>query len=487
MTRIAILLVAVSVGMFAQQYPTAIATNLPAAADNAVATLAVSIDSSTSVITLTSASSFAANVPFKLDSEQIKCAILSGVQFSSCTRGYSGTTPASHSATAASCAAAPYPGCARGILVAAHVNDIRSEVIAMQGYFGVNAINLVRAVPTAQIESSRIIYGTGIGTAGAKSTYLFDSANDRMCIGCTSWDSTEQKLRILGTGNTLAVVRAGTGNFGASVDVQSGAGGSTGDNAFVSLWNAATVKWTVAGVYNGNNSFRIIDRGDSDVTRFIIDPSTHLITLQPTAASVNIIGNAAGTATATGIVDFGASASTNPCKEGTSTPGTCSVGQCFFDTDETAGENLYLCTATDTWTQVVGSGGALEGGYTASFSSQDPLTILAATHELTECPADVKIWSVSGSTLTLTAAPDLVTCNDSTLTVTVDFPASTSGVVYLIPKGGTVGGGGGSSIIAGAPASSSASCLAGEVRFDTSYIYLCVATDTWKRSLMNTW
>lgn len=43
--------------------------------------------------------------------------------------------------------------------------------------------------------------------------------------------------------------------------------------------------------------------------------------------------------------------------QGASTPGTCSIGEMFFDTDETAGSNLYLCTASNTWTQVTGGGG----------------------------------------------------------------------------------------------------------------------------------
>lgn len=56
--------------------------------------------------------------------------------------------------------------------------------------------------------------------------------------------------------------------------------------------------------------------------------------------------------------DATAADSTAPCKDGTSTPATCSVGECFFDTDATAGGNLYLCTSTDTWTLSSGGGGS---------------------------------------------------------------------------------------------------------------------------------
>jgi hypothetical protein len=34
----------------------------------------------------------------------------------------------------------------------------------------------------------------------------------------------------------------------------------------------------------------------------------------------------------------------------------------------------------------------------------------------------------------------------------------------------------------GTPASSSASCQAGQIQFDASYLYACTASNTWKRS-----
>jgi len=67
--------------------------------------------------------------------------------------------------------------------------------------------------------------------------------------------------------------------------------------------------------------------------------------------------NVIGTLTAT-VVDFTSSTSTAPMKSGTSLPSTCSVGQAFFKTDATAGQNIYLCTSNNTWTQVQGSGGS---------------------------------------------------------------------------------------------------------------------------------
>jgi hypothetical protein len=37
-----------------------------------------------------------------------------------------------------------------------------------------------------------------------------------------------------------------------------------------------------------------------------------------------------------------------------------------------------------------------------------------------------------------------------------------------------------------APASSSSSGTAGDIRYDSNYLYVCVATNTWKRSALST-
>lgn len=46
-------------------------------------------------------------------------------------------------------------------------------------------------------------------------------------------------------------------------------------------------------------------------------------------------------------------------KYGTTPPGTCTVGQVFFDTDASPGQNVYGCSSTNTWT-LQGGGGTLE-------------------------------------------------------------------------------------------------------------------------------
>lgn len=38
-----------------------------------------------------------------------------------------------------------------------------------------------------------------------------------------------------------------------------------------------------------------------------------------------------------------------------------------------------------------------------------------------------------------------------------------------------------------APANSSANGFAGQISYDASYVYICVANNTWKRAALSTW
>jgi len=61
-----------------------------------------------------------------------------------------------------------------------------------------------------------------------------------------------------------------------------------------------------------------------------------------------------------GTQDFSGAGHTLPAKKGTASqlPSTCAVGEEYFATDATAGQNMYYCTAANSWTQqLVGSGG----------------------------------------------------------------------------------------------------------------------------------
>lgn len=87
---------------------------------------------------------------------------------------------------------------------------------------------------------------------------------------------------------------------------------------------------------------------------------------------------------------------------GTSAPGTCTVGDAFFDTDATAGLNFYGCTSTNTWT-LLG-----DGGGTTSFTSI----------------SDLKVTKTSDTVLTVAAGNFRYLASDGTYTV-ASLPSAT--------------------------------------------------------------
>lgn len=80
----------------------------------------------------------------------------------------------------------------------------------------------------------------------------------------------------------------------------------------------------------------------------------------------------------TGRQDLSGALSTAPAKTGSSLPLTCSVGDQYFLSTAPAGQNLYGCTSTNTWTQLSGSGTV--SGLTANriVSAYDTTTVQTA-------------------------------------------------------------------------------------------------------------
>jgi hypothetical protein len=59
-----------------------------------------------------------------------------------------------------------------------------------------------------------------------------------------------------------------------------------------------------------------------------------------------------------GVWDASNASSSKPAKTGTVLPPTCGVGEQFFKTDASQGQNLYFCTGQNTWVQMTGGGAA---------------------------------------------------------------------------------------------------------------------------------
>jgi hypothetical protein len=83
-----------------------------------------------------------------------------------------------------------------------------------------------------------------------------------------------------------------------------------------------------------------------------------------------------GNRTLTGVVDASGATRTAPIKVGTSAPGTCTVGDIFYDSDATVGRNLYACTSTNTWTlQGDGNTGGGGGGTGLTLGGAGPIDL----------------------------------------------------------------------------------------------------------------
>ena len=117
----------------------------------------------------------------------------------------------------------------------------------------------------------------------------------------------------------------------------------------------------------------------------------YFIALNPNGGNVSInkttnaytldVGGTLGatSATFTGTVDASGAAHTLPSVKGTiaGKPSTCTVGEEYFATDATAGQNKYYCTATNTWTQQSG-GGSQPTSIAATYTGSIPASQIFA-------------------------------------------------------------------------------------------------------------
>lgn len=247
-------------------------------------------------------------------------------------------------------------------------------------------------------------------------------------------------------------------------------------------------------------------------------------------------------------VDFTGATSTRPFKMSAALPSTCSVGEMFYLTSAPAGANVYGCTAANTWTLEAGTGAQSAGQLSdlaAARTSAATLTIGASCSVATPC--NVRFGStahaytsstsatVSGGTGTayiyldpsgnLTVGHNLtLTCASGCLAApgVTAFPANSIPLFTWTATNGTwdatggtdwrafqstanVAGGTGLAsatangvttlsidptqvgLWAPVPPASSTACAKGAWSVDTSYFYLCVAANTWRRAALTTW
>lgn len=145
---------------------------------------------------------------------------------------------------------------------------------------------------------------------------------------------------------------AAPGAVGSSVGVKK-AGTLIGTRAAINLIEGTAMTLTVTDDPGNNEvdvtitpSYTAGGSGAISISSGVIDIDTAAVCLKST------------TCAPTGSFDLSGSAATKSMKAGTSLPGTCAVGELFYKTDATAGQNVYGCTATNTWTVQGGGGGS---------------------------------------------------------------------------------------------------------------------------------
>lgn len=244
-------------------------------------------------------------------------------------------------------------------------------------------------------------------------------------------------------------------------------------------------------------------------------------------------------------VDFSAAATTRPFRSGGALPSTCTPGEMFYLTSARAGSNLYACTGANTWTVEATAAASQLADLAASLTSQSTLTIGANCS--TAAPCNVRFGSVthsftSSTSATVTAGTGTaygyldsagnltvghtmtVSCASGCLAVAgvSAFPSNsvplftwtasngawnaTGGVDWRAFQSTTnVAGGPGLlgatangvttlsvdptsvGMLAPVPATSSSACTKGTWSIDTSFYYICVAANSWRRAALSTW
>ena len=180
-------------------------------------------------------------------------------------------------------------------------------------------------------------------------------------------------------------------------------------------------------------------------------------------------------------VDFSAAAATKPFKSGAVVPSICSTGETFFKTNAPAGQNLFTCTATNTWTQMVVTSGNAGAGGVEVMKSQIGQQVIGRQ-------------LLSGEGNILTQQTDTVTVETDTA-VTPRYASAATAPTGACQTGrdlftrvsgfphfyGCVGGAW--KPVYEVSSVSPATCAVGEIYFNSSDsgLYGCTAVNQWKR------
>lgn len=251
-----------------------------------------------------------------------------------------------------------------------------------------------------------------------------------------------------GSASFMIAFNSGVGNFAITYDASFAGGGVLATDNNVNCYQSFAWVGTAG-----------IARPQGDMTCPSGSPNIYtsagkiiLPTAPDTLAGLAANNTLTGTNTFNGVVDSRGATHTLPSKTGVtaSLPATCTVGEEYFSSNATAGQNKYYCTAVNVWTQQTGGGGTAGCGISVSASvvSWNPINMYDCTGlwedflggintATTSQVGSVFPWTTASATGTWTMAQGDPTTYDNTVkqigVAKITAPATLNPLVAFTP------------------------------------------------------
>lgn len=209
--------------------------------------------------------------------------------------------------------------CSLAVFAQSFPGSIYTPAVAADNVFTTLSVSMQAVDTTAFVAST---------SRFAANMYVYICDASTSSVACTGTYEV-MKVTSIGGANALNVARAQSGTTAIPH-----AAGKVLSNAITSIYNKTLSDETLAiETFLGTNGGNLPGFSSNN-----------------TWTGTNTFSNSASF---TGILNAAGATHTSPTRTGVnvSKPATCGVGEQYFATDVTAGQNIFLCTSTNTWTQ----------------------------------------------------------------------------------------------------------------------------------------